>query len=141
MRRHRCIRRSFSPFCAGIALEYRRNVEILPPNALEYRRNAEILPPAALEYRRNAEILPPGALEYCRNVEILPPGALEYRRNVEILPLSGLPGTLVAETCLQGSISCFWRAAPKRRFQIKNLLKLSLFGLSASRDRFGSSPG
>ena len=88
----------------------------MPPAAQEYNKNAGMMLPGALEYRKNAEMMPPGALEYHKNAEMRPPGALEYRKNAEMMPVSGRPGTLVAETCLQGSISCFWRAAPKRPF-------------------------
>ena len=96
--------------------------------------------PGAREHSKNAEMMPPAAREYRKNVEMMPSGEREYRKYAEMMPPSDLPRTLVAETCLQGSISCFWRAAPKRRFPIKILLKLSIFGLSASRDRFEASP-
>ena len=58
--------------------------------------------PAALEFRKNREMMPPAALEYRKNREMFLPAALEYRKNREMMPVSGLPGTLVAETCLHG---------------------------------------
>ena len=61
-----------------------------------------ILPPSAREHRKYAEMMPPAALEYRKNREMMPPGALEYRKNREMVPVSGLPGTLVAETSLHG---------------------------------------
>ena len=36
--------------------------------------------------------------------------------NAEILPPSDPPGQLVGQSCLEGQIFSFWRAAPKRPF-------------------------
>ena len=44
----------------------------------------------------------PGEREYRKNREMMPPGEREYRKNREMMLVSGLPGTLVAETCSHG---------------------------------------